>query len=290
LEPAPLAVSTARRYVGEQLVALGLASAVDDAAVAVSELVANAVMHARTPIVVQVVELPNEARVEVHDDSPRLPVTGLLSTEANSGRGLMLVAAVSHAWGVDPVPGDGKTVWFTVGQDEPPATPEVTAETLLALWGELEDTQPHDVTAVDTIEVVLPDVPVAALLTAKQHVEDLVRELRLILLNDDASGSSGRELQLARSLDEAVADFSAGRIAIRTEAMRAASRSATTATLRLHLPVTAAGDARRYRDALGRADELCSTGRLLVVEALSEHADLRYWYLTQVIDQLEAAA
>ena len=78
----------------------------------VSELVTNAVLHAHTEIELTVRDLGDCIRVEVSDDSPRLPElhpAGL----TESGRGLQIVDALASRWGTEGRTG-GKTVWFEV--------------------------------------------------------------------------------------------------------------------------------------------------------------------------------
>jgi anti-sigma regulatory factor (Ser/Thr protein kinase) len=88
----------------------------DDAAVAAvltSELSSNVVDHAHTPFTVSVSHDDLGAlTVEVHDDSPQVPVLIPLEPGASRGRGLHLVDGLSQAWGVTVAPDDGKTVWF----------------------------------------------------------------------------------------------------------------------------------------------------------------------------------
>jgi len=83
----------------------------------VNELVTNALLHARTA-----------ARVELDLDDHRLLVlvsdgglSGVLSRQesdpsAARGRGLMLVEAMTDAWGSERS-SRGTTVWFEVGLD-----------------------------------------------------------------------------------------------------------------------------------------------------------------------------
>ena len=52
-------------------------------------------------------------RFEVHDRSERMPSPRRTAPDDTCGRGLLLVAALSAAWGVDPL-GPGKAVWFTL--------------------------------------------------------------------------------------------------------------------------------------------------------------------------------
>jgi DNA-binding NarL/FixJ family response regulator len=83
-----------------------------------SELVTNAVHHARSDARVTAAVIGSRVRVSVSDDGPGLPVAGPSTAEAMSGRGLHLVDALSAAWGVDP--GDpGKTIWFELELADP---------------------------------------------------------------------------------------------------------------------------------------------------------------------------
>jgi len=81
------------------------------AALCVSELATNAVLHARTEFSVNVTVRGSVIRVEVDDHAPGLPTSsshGLLTID---GRGLQIVEGLSDNWGVEPR-NDGKCVWF----------------------------------------------------------------------------------------------------------------------------------------------------------------------------------
>jgi anti-sigma regulatory factor (Ser/Thr protein kinase) len=116
LPPHPASVGRARRFLVECLRSAGI-NDVDDPQLVVSELVTNAVIHARTEIVVRVV--PGDdggVRVEVLDGSSEVPGPRLASAGANDGRGLTLVDHFTPKWGVDRIP-TGKVVWFVVPPD-----------------------------------------------------------------------------------------------------------------------------------------------------------------------------
>ncbi len=110
----PGSVAAARRHVRRELVARGRDDLVDDAELAVSELVANVVVHARTWCAVAVRVRPHDVLVLVGDDDPTMPVLRVAGDEAVSGRGLALVRAVSQASGADRS-GRGKVVWCLLG-------------------------------------------------------------------------------------------------------------------------------------------------------------------------------
>jgi anti-sigma regulatory factor (Ser/Thr protein kinase) len=90
------------------------AEVVANARIVVSELVTNAVLHARTRSLVTIVHRRDELRIGVRDhgvdDVPRR-ADGRPSTAR--GLGLVVVAGVSRSWGVTVHP-DGKTVWAFV--------------------------------------------------------------------------------------------------------------------------------------------------------------------------------
>jgi anti-sigma regulatory factor (Ser/Thr protein kinase) len=82
---------------------------------AVSELVTNAVLHARGPIRLRTRAVEPELRVEVSDGDPRAPHMGDPTPDETGSRGLPLVAAVAAEWGWDSEPDErGKRVWFTL--------------------------------------------------------------------------------------------------------------------------------------------------------------------------------
>ncbi|MDH6112270.1 anti-sigma regulatory factor (Ser/Thr protein kinase) [Kitasatospora sp. MAP12-15] len=110
----PESAAKARRLVGERLSAWSLPDVVDAAELLVSELVGNAVRHTGCRrIAVSVHFAGDTVRVGVRDSSFTLPCVIDAGTRAESGRGIGLVAALAHRWGVDEAP-YGKVVWAEV--------------------------------------------------------------------------------------------------------------------------------------------------------------------------------
>ncbi|MFF1477652.1 ATP-binding protein [Streptomyces sp. NPDC058301] len=114
----PRSVSRARVLLAEQARAWKVPDEMAETAVLLlSELMTNAVRHARVPVgrdvVARCVLGGDIFRVEVIDANATLPCPRPAGPDDESGRGLALVEALSDAWGANPRPyGIGKTVWF----------------------------------------------------------------------------------------------------------------------------------------------------------------------------------
>lgn len=141
LPPSPGSAGQARRFLAATCQQWELPELRDDLLLAVSEVVTNAVLHARTPLSVHAAVRGPEVEVGVRDTDPRPPVVRaprvdlvrdldalpqfddveprhprLAVGEAGSvtaGRGLHLLEALADSWGVTPgADGRGKEVWF----------------------------------------------------------------------------------------------------------------------------------------------------------------------------------
>ena len=115
LPPEPASARRGREIARRTLADWDLTELTDDVALGATELVTNAIRHARTEILLTMT-LDTQLTVSVRDGQPALrqPVGGaLVDPYATSGRGLHLVAAISADWGVTSVDG-GKVVWFTL--------------------------------------------------------------------------------------------------------------------------------------------------------------------------------
>ncbi|WP_079277688.1 SpoIIE family protein phosphatase [Streptomyces sp. CB03234] len=110
----PDAVMHARRFTARTLRGWGVAAEVDMALLVVSELVTNAIAHTRGEVRLDLTLAADRLRIAVNDASPRTPVKSTsVDWEATGGRGLLLVEAMSTAWGSVPLSG-GKQVWSEV--------------------------------------------------------------------------------------------------------------------------------------------------------------------------------
>ncbi|GAA2087281.1 ATP-binding protein [Actinomadura alba] len=111
LRAAATAVPAARAYVRVTLETWGVHGLADNAETVVSELVTNAVRHARDTVTLTC-SRPAAGRfvLEVWDPSADLPEMGVAGPLDVHGRGLVIVAALADEWGAHHVD-DGKVVW-----------------------------------------------------------------------------------------------------------------------------------------------------------------------------------
>ncbi|AEM87442.1 ATP-binding protein [Streptomyces violaceusniger] len=109
----PASAEVARKLVRTALAAWSQEDLIEDAALVITELVSNAVDHARLESIRVVVTRPSEkfVRLGVVDRSRNVPY---LRTDSNGdntrGRGLLLVDALTDRWGTDRYRW-GKQVW-----------------------------------------------------------------------------------------------------------------------------------------------------------------------------------
>lgn len=117
---SPTTAGAARRYVrqvlGDHHVNEKVTGIVE---LLTSEVVTNALLHARGAEELFVFVWPEVIRVEVEDPSSLLPARRLAGVDAVSGRGLTIVNGLARNWGVE-MGSRGKRVWFEVDRAESP--------------------------------------------------------------------------------------------------------------------------------------------------------------------------
>lgn len=123
-------VAVARRRASRAFAEAGLdAREVQVLVLLVSELVTNALVHARPPVRL-VIDVDGErTRIEVRDAATRVPHVRSAAISVVGGRGLVLVDDLATRWGTR-VDDDGKTVWLELER----ATPASAAATAGAGW------------------------------------------------------------------------------------------------------------------------------------------------------------
>ena len=114
LTAGPAAAGEARSQVRAAIWAWDIPVDPDVAVLLTSELVTNAITHEVGGIIMLAITCSRgQLRVDVHDTSRSLPMLVDAAADAETGRGLMLVATLSAEWGFYRTPA-GKAVYFTL--------------------------------------------------------------------------------------------------------------------------------------------------------------------------------
>jgi len=266
LDPVPQSARSARETVLGVLARAGRDDLAETASLLVSELVTNAIVHARTPIELEVVAGREGLRVAVHDSSPAMPSPRHYGRGATTGRGLSMVELMSDRHGADQYPGDGKIVWFELGR-------------VRAGAGEAGAAPAPDVPAASgagDAPIRLLDLPSALALAWQQHADTLLREYVLSQWDEN------------RPLPAAAADVGAAHDAFAVVAAAfgaAAPRGQLPPVLDLTVPaplVTAFGDLELVLEHILR---LAEAGYTLAPTTQPEIRSFRHWLVSEVLDQ-----
>jgi anti-sigma regulatory factor (Ser/Thr protein kinase) len=102
----------ARRFVAEALAEWDGSHDPSVAVLLTHELVANAIVHARTAVTLVIRFDAPLLTIEVHDESEKLPRPRHPDRREEHGRGLEFVAQLADDWGFREKDGGGKVVWF----------------------------------------------------------------------------------------------------------------------------------------------------------------------------------
>ena len=280
----PDAVPKARRFVASSLNGAPL-PLVHDVELVVTELVTNSLLHGEPPVAVRLEDRGESIRIEVEDAGRSLPVVATRSTEAMTGRGLTLVASLATGWGVDLGRSGSKVVWAELPTGAPAASaathPDIAPEALVASRVD-RHTGP-------TYLVRLPGVPTGLLLSAKAHIDNVVRELTL-LRGGQASGGEPLAPAMAALVQTITGDIAEARAEIKRQAVAAADRGDTVVDLELRLSLSFADAGEGYLAALEQADRYARAAQLLTMAPPISHRTFRRWYVGALIDQLRAQA
>jgi anti-sigma regulatory factor (Ser/Thr protein kinase) len=276
LAPEPVSARLARQAMLEVMAQEGLGARAFEAALAVSEIVTNAVLHGREPITLRFRVGSDGIRVEVHDGSPVSPAFSMLDPTAVTGRGLLLVSAAADSWGVDPDE-SGKTVWF--GFDHGRRNPAEAEETdrLLASWADGLQVDP----AREQVRVVITDVDAAQLAASESHSEGLLRELTLL-------GEDSPHHDKAEAITRAAAPLDGLRLDVRHQVAVALHEGASSLDITLVVRREDGEQVRDFLHALDDADRLSRLGELLLVPTSAETSAFRTAFLRRLLDQLRS--
>ncbi|MGW0696798.1 MULTISPECIES: ATP-binding protein [unclassified Streptomyces] len=116
-----ISVSRARRMVVAQVGEWGLNELADTVELLVSELVTNALCHARGPVRLNLQVRGSHLRCEVEDTNSEGPVRRTVCADAEGGRGMELLDLLAESWGSSST-ATGKTLWFELPLPVPAQT------------------------------------------------------------------------------------------------------------------------------------------------------------------------
>ncbi|GAA4129786.1 hypothetical protein GCM10022215_42720 [Nocardioides fonticola] len=279
LGPGPRGVQDARRWVVDTCQAIGRDDLIDCAELGVSELVTNALLHARPPITVRVRGTAQYPRVEVRDGSvepPRMPDPigeddDLLLT---FGRGLNIVARCSDAWGAD-IDEEGKVVWFV---------PAATISDEDGAEGHFTGLDSGEVAPIDDpVTVRLLGVPTIAYQGFVHHFAELRREVRLLVLSTRSVYPVAEDL--AQTFDDLQRDIRA--TAHHRLVADAYAAGHDTVDLEIVVPRRAGRSLARFLELLDLADDFCRQQRLLSLARSPEQRAFQEWYLGEAVRQID---
>jgi anti-sigma regulatory factor (Ser/Thr protein kinase) len=276
----PSSVAAARRFIQARAAAWSFPEPASEQLVLIgSELVTNAVLHARTELTLTLELHANRVRISVQDRSSAPATLRHYRADALTGRGLGVVAALSDNWGISAAD-DGKVVWaelaangdHALGAPSPPDLRQAPSATPAAAPG--------------ARRLRFPGVPVDGYLELQAHNDALFRELELVSIELDAGPDRGTPTPLADLVDQLYRRFRGQRDSYRDVVAAAQARGETTVDLETTATPEVAGAARSYLALLERADELCRTGLLLTPEPPAPVKRLRRWFVEEMAAQL----
>ncbi|MDQ1674176.1 MAG: phosphoserine phosphatase RsbU/P [Frankiaceae bacterium] len=120
LPPVARSARDGRRFIVRTLTDWHCDALVDAAALLASEVITNAVMHARTPLTVSIQRTQlGHVQIEVSDGSPLEPRRRAAAADATTGRGVGLLEELATSWSVRTTE-SGKTVTFTLDSRSDP--------------------------------------------------------------------------------------------------------------------------------------------------------------------------
>jgi PAS domain S-box-containing protein len=280
LPPSPTSAGEARRLLREVLSESGAGDWVDNAQVAVSELVTNALVHAGTPIRLHVEARSDGLRVEVADGNPHLPRQRSYAPTSGTGRGLHLVEELVDDWGAFADP-EGKVVWFEIHEGarstrRPPLVP-VPA-----------DAEPP---VLVSVQVDLLDVPLLMHLAWQEHAAALLREYLLATMEEDMTVIE-QHAQASEALSILHEQVPAPGLAM--EPLRvmadAVGPGLVAPRCAVLVPVASLRSFATLDVLLDDALRMASEGDLLCPPVQPEMRELRRWICREVRDQSGTAA
>jgi hypothetical protein len=312
LAPVSASVPEARRFVADRLADLP-SDTVDIARLLVSEVVTNAVLHARTDLLLTLDRSDTTVSVQVADQNPLLPVIRTHGADAGTGRGLKVLEKLASRWGTRRTE-NGKIVWFEIrtgGASEPPCA---TNDQATGTWsdsstdaaaaakagdakddrrpGELQDPRRAKTGGAeeDPSETLVHfrwiGLPLVELDMTAQHYDAILREFHLVLEREPEARASvpGRLIGLMDELTQ----FGPLISSVEQDLERGRRSGAASIDVELGLPKEIGPLALRLDSLLDEADAYCAAGiELLSLEPTAEVVALRKWLIGELGHQAE---
>lgn len=269
LQPVPESARAARRLVSDVLTEIGKPDLADAATLLVSELVTNAILHARTSIEVEVEAAARGVRVGVHDRSPQQPSRRDYGRQATTGRGLEMVDLIAARHGILVHDDGSKTVWFELGDAQP--VTEVAAERAVPA------------PSPSTLAVTWVGLPLRLARAWQQQADAILREYLLLVWELDGDVTE-------RLAHHALASEAFATIAAALDAAPGSASSWDRVDVSLEVePRTARlfGDLDWQLDAIM---DLAERDQMLTPATQPEIRMLRRWLCSEVREQLAGAA
>lgn len=283
----------ARRFVVDGLGAWGESRFADSAQLVASELTTNVALHAGAEFMYVTLER-REAGVwvAVEDDGPLGVEVVQARTHANgdapewkdldaTGRGLAIVAMVAGRWGVAET-ARGKQVWAELidpddvshsSQEPQRATPSGSARAPVELPPEW-------------VMVRLAQCPVGLSLQQDRHLDELVRELQLLAVDQGNVQSAA----LAEEIRGLLVSPTHARLTGRRTAERARDEGKDVVDVDMAMPREFSALIVQLQEAVTRADRLCRDGRLLTLASPPGVPELRAWMTHEIVAQATLGA
>lgn len=259
LPAEPVSARKARRVVLDALNDWSLDDFSDEAALLVSEVVTNSVLHAGSAIDLTVRRKGDGIRVEVRDRSETMPSPRSFAGDSVTGRGLEILDLTATNWGAE-LSDDGKVVWFELGTEG-------------AEDGHADGVQPHEEREGFPVEFL--GTPVALARATFDYGDALMRELALLAFSEGSGEPAAPfvvtpQLRLTEILDALLVATNEGRERL---------------DLRVHLPPGSASSALQRLAVIDEANRVAQEGRLLLPPSMPELAHCRRWMMGQILAQ-----
>lgn len=138
-------------------------------------------------------------------------------------------------------------------------------------------------------EVRLVEAPVALCLASLEHLDSLLREVRLIAADIEVGRARRVSISMAQGIEDLLSAFADVRAGTAAQAEAAAARSETVVDIVFDVPSRAAVMAAELLELLNEADAWARRGVLLTEAAPPDVVGLRHWICQEIALQTAGA-